>query len=81
MKHLFDTSDVETRVERLIFLISEYDQPFRVRQLRAFYNRKYPRQKIDANTTSTYVNYLMKNKKIQKLDRGLYATLEYKNKG
>ena len=81
MKHLFDTSDVETRVERLLYLIHEYDQPFRVRQLRAFYNRQYPKQKIDSNTASTYVNYLMNQKKIQKLDRGLYAPLDYKRKG
>ena len=78
MQNIFDTSDTENRVEKLLFLISEYDQPFKIKQLRKFYNRKFPLKQIDANTASSSVHYLHQTNKIQKIERGLYAPLDYK---
>jgi hypothetical protein len=78
MQNIFDTSDTENRVEKLLYLISEYDQPFKIKQLRKFYNRKFPDKQIDANTASSSVHYLYQTKKIQKIERGLYAPLDYK---
>lgn len=72
MTELFDTSDTDNRVEKFKSLIKEYGKPFKVKHLRAFYSRKYG-EELDANTTSTYVNYLLQHNHIIKLERGLYA--------
>ena len=76
-KDIFDIEEKDTpRTEKLLSLIDEYGKPFTIKQLRTFYFRKH-REEIDSNSASSYVYHLLALDKIQKIDRGIYAPLDY----
>lgn len=79
---IFDTDTSEfpelqkNRVEKLLTIINDYNDAVNITQLRAFYKRKHG-EMLDSGKAGTYINYLFSKGKIQRLERGLYASLEY----
>jgi len=71
--------DTETALEKLMVIIDEYQEPFNIKQLRLYYYRKHGVQ-MPANHAGANLASLLKSKKIKKISRGKYASLNYKNK-